>query len=311
MSIKLVKWYVNTSKWKPNKDQWLKLMSAILPEERERIDRFVYTEDSKTALVGRALIRRYLSKVLNVPSSELELERNSKGRPQLCEKYKKSIDVPKIFDFNISHSGDYCILCGLYGNTDRFKTITIGADLTQVVEKNSHELDRFLYLMSKREFLPAEWAIVEKAGSDKLKCINFTRLWCLKESYIKSIGLGLSFKLDRICFDCKPAYREESFPINKISCDTIVKLDGTVARDWKFIETALDEKHLVSIALNFIESNGPGTPIGDVLRFFENAQSLFKEITINDLVGDLVAGDLREQEHWIKFTNKSSKHKRQ
>lgn len=246
-----IRWCVNINRWQPTKSEWLKLTSSIAAEELQRVNQFVFKDDAKSALVGRALIRNFLSRACKQPSDRFQLTRNEHGKPQLAPDTK---GLPTVLQFNVSHSGDYCVLAGIHGDDESLSELKLGVDVTKIVKKKTKaDLDRFLNLMSRREFLPDEWQLVARAETDRQKCINFTRLWCLKECYIKAIGLGLAFRLSRICFvpneERMYDYRPEDV-IGKTIGDTRVRLDGQLSDQWAFEESALDHDHLVAVAYN-------------------------------------------------------------
>lgn len=303
---KHARWYVNVAKWRPTREEWLKLTSSVTEDETERINKFVYQEDSKLSLIGCALIRKLVSQATRVPSNEIVLTRTQHGRPNICEEYRnRSADWPKMLDFNISHSGDYCVLAGIWSDVEQPK-ITVGIDVTKIVKKNTkQELDRFLSLMSRREFTQSEWETVERAQSERQKCINFTRLWCLKESFIKSIGLGLSFRLHRIDFQLDEKYKYKittEILKNNLITTTTVLIDGRRAPDWKFIETALDDEHIVAIGYN-IKS-------GESCLMNQNCFDIgdcFSEVSVESLIDSLTPIYTPKEENWIKFSSKSFK----
>lgn len=297
-----IKWYFNIAKWKPTRHEWLRLISSVADEEIQRINKFVYQDDTKAALVGRALIRKFVSHVIRRPTSELKLTRTTHGRPIISSEYKNQLghSWPKVFDFNISHSGDFCVLVGVW-SYEESPEITVGVDVSKIVSKETkHDLDRFLSLMSKK-FIPSEWEIVDKVSDDKQKCINFTRLWCLKESFIKSIGLGLKFALNRISFE--PAqicrfYLNPNTLQTKMLDNTKVWLDGRLADDWLFHETALDDHHLVAVGFNVKASN---------LSNFNIDTSLFQELTIGLIMDELTIITKPREENWSLFNTKPSR----
>lgn len=304
-----VKWCVNVNKWSPTRDEWLKLISSIADEEVERVNKFVYKEDAKTALIGRALIRKFVSNSTGRPSNEIKLTRSEYKRPQICADYLHQLELDsrsKSIDFNISHSGDYCVLAGVQLDEACGGQIRVGVDVTKIVKKHTkQELDRFLELMSRREFLDKEWELVANVAEARQKCINFTRLWCLKESFTKSLGLGLSFRLNRICFkfkDEKERYATTKLMSDKIVSDTCVILDGELAEDWQFLETALDEEHLVALAYNFEKRQPNKDNLEQYLDY-----SPFVEVPIKDLVEELSAMNEISEDHWTTFQSKSTK----
>lgn len=124
---KLLKLCFNTSVWKPTRQEWLQILTAIPKEERERIDKYMFKRDAKQTLIGHLLIRFCLKTLLNVEWNHIILSRTSNGRPyvKLKETFQSQLAATSnqkpskenmsqlldcLVDFNVSHSGDYAII---------------------------------------------------------------------------------------------------------------------------------------------------------------------------------------------------------
>lgn len=126
--------------------------------------------------------RQYVNKILEdvmerefqISYSKSMVEKDKYGKPFLK-------DFPYIH-YNISHCDGF-IGCGISNNP-------IGIDIEKVKAYPNKVLQRAFSLNEKIS--------VENALSKNLK---FFQLWTLKESYIKGIGKGLSFPLEKIHFD--------------------------------------------------------------------------------------------------------------
>ena len=46
-----IRWAFKFSTWNPTKDQWMLAASIIQPEEKDRIGKFVFKKDAKSAMV--------------------------------------------------------------------------------------------------------------------------------------------------------------------------------------------------------------------------------------------------------------------
>lgn len=247
------------------------------------------------------MIRKFVSQATGQPSNAIKLVRTQHGRPEICPDYRKqfSSSWPNL-DFNVSHSGDYCVLVG-FETVDKRDFSTVGVDVTKIVSKKSKaELDRFLSLMKRREFTPHEWRSVEEdAKTDRQKCINFTRLWCLKESYIKAIGLGLAFKLNRIEFhiDTTVQFPDVEYLRNRLISSTKVLLDGEAASNWTFLEGSIDTEHLVAIGYNHSPSKAGVYP----------DESSFIALTIDTLLKDLRPMRDAQESNWDRFSSQSKR----
>lgn len=325
MIIECIKWYFNTTKWHPTREQWLKLTSSVSNDELTRINRFVFKEDTKSTLIGQALLHSFVSRKLWVPSDLIKFTRTTMGRPILLPEFFEEVSQRRSLnslDFNISHSGDYCILAGIMTRSDdpliggdhpidnhRYH-IAIGADVQQIFRKdNDQDLSRFLTLMSRREFLPDEWNLVINSESNLEKCINFTRLWSLKESFIKAEGSGLSFGLSKISFSCPSPFDMNCPDVKRSLRDTTVKVDlandGKLVQDptWLFDECALDEKHIAVVAYNLKNANE------DKLINMRNIidYETFREVDINELIQSLNPMRPENPAHWDSFVAKPNK----
>lgn len=89
LRIRPIRWAVNVAKWQPTCKEWIQGLSAIQTEEKERIQRFVYRNDAKSALLGRLLMRKCIAQVFNLPTHRIVLDRGPKGKPiiKVCELY--------------------------------------------------------------------------------------------------------------------------------------------------------------------------------------------------------------------------------
>lgn len=108
----------------------------------------------REALKGRGLC----------PDEKLGIAADEKGKPRL-------IDTPLHFSLSHSHSAAACAL----------SSRELGLDIQKISPFNER--------LAKRCFSASE---LEHIYSSQNRDIEFTRLWCAKESYIKSIGSTLS-----------------------------------------------------------------------------------------------------------------------
>jgi len=108
-------------------------------------------------------------------SEDTPINKNDMGKPSLAE-------YPHIH-FNLSHAKGIsaCIVSGS----------ECGIDCEQV-RKCSQGVMR-------RAFTESERALVESLPEDQHD-LMFTRLWTLKESYVKAIGIGVSYPLNTVGF---------------------------------------------------------------------------------------------------------------
>lgn len=122
----------------------------------------------------KEILKNVMKKEFQISFNDSMIERDRYGKPFLK-------DFPYIH-YNISHCDGY-IACGVSSEP-------IGIDIENVRECPTKVL--------KRVFSDKEIEYVESSRSKDLK---FFQLWTLKESYIKAIGKGLSYPIDKVNFE--------------------------------------------------------------------------------------------------------------
>ncbi|KAK8784119.1 hypothetical protein V5799_009517 [Amblyomma americanum] len=184
-------------------------------------------------MVGRLLLRKCISEIIDVPYDDLRLGRDESNRPVVTRP-----EIPDHFDFNVSHQGDFAVLAA-----DEYPSV--GVDVMKTEYSGGKTIREFFAVM-QRQFTPSEWNFIEQPGTESELLRRFYRLWCLKESYVKAIGYGLSISLQRLDFNCLTREVKEG----AITKDTQLYFDGQLLADWIFQETLLDPDHCVCTALN-------------------------------------------------------------
>ena len=243
LDIKMYRWAVPLDKINLNVHEWQKCLSCIQLEEQARVNKFVYKKDSISALIGRLLIRKFLHLVTGLPNNEIKVTRTEKGRPVYT-------DNPGIH-FNISHQGDYAILAGSTKHN-------VGVDVMKIEYRSKKPLNEFFHTL-RRQFHPEEWAYIKECDS----LSRFYRIWCLKEAYVKAVGVGIGFSLDRLRFKINSSLN---------CCDTEVFIDGQKEADYIFEEVLFDN-HITCIAIECKETPGAEP---------------YQMLGLSDLIDDLV-----------------------
>lgn len=137
-----------------------------LPKDRyEKYLAFKKEEDKRACVVSYQLIREYISSD--------EILKNEFGKP-----YIKNAQY-----FNISHSGEYVILVK--------NDTPIGCDIEKFAEIKVEEIAKYSFHEKELKYL--------KNKNYDLK--TFYRLWTIKESYLKMLGVGLSEALNSFFVD--------------------------------------------------------------------------------------------------------------
>jgi len=153
-----------------------KLCSSLVPEGKNKINRFKNRSDAENFLIAKVMQRNLIASLIGSAPKKLIFGVNKYGRP-----YLKSPRV-KNLDFNISHSGD-CIAvavadCPIGIDVERIKPLDIKIAAACFTEQE------LKYLGSRR-------------GKQLEK---FYKIWVLKESFVKAAGKGLSFPLKGVNF---------------------------------------------------------------------------------------------------------------
>jgi 4'-phosphopantetheinyl transferase len=152
--------------------------------ESNKAARFFFARDRHEYIVACALVRLGLSRLFAVHPSELQLDRNERGKPFIV-KPKAATRI----EFSVSHTRDLVALL-----------VTPASQAGVDVEKISPAAD--LGLVAESVLAPMELARLSRL-SGAAWATRFVELWTLKEAYAKARGLGLALPLKSLEFDIK------------------------------------------------------------------------------------------------------------
>jgi 4'-phosphopantetheinyl transferase len=241
------RWALDFKSWKPTLHELMAAVSLIQPEEKTRIKQFVFQEDFKGSLAGRLLMRHFVKCALCVDNDRIKLARDERNKPYLSEIDGMSNWPDKVIDFNVSHQGSYACLAGYVGNKATASTtapLRLGVDVMKIEYNGGKPLNEFFRLMA-RNFSSNEWRYIKSFQSEDSQLHAFMRNWCLKESYVKNVGIGITMNLQKLDFQFNTA---ELKP-NEIVTDTKLKLNGELLNDFYFEESLIDHEHCVAVSL--------------------------------------------------------------
>lgn len=264
MSLKhgQARWAFDLSAWKPTLSELTLATACIQPEEKTRLAKFVFREDFNASLIGRLLMRAFVKKcVPTIDYNQIKFIRDARGKPHLQQDTnfdKWMLNGRKIhLDFNVSHHESYVVLAGcisnrinesisgnLASNTNDNKLPTIGVDVMKMEYTGGKSLKEFFRIMD-RNFTADEWQFIKSRRDDFGQTEAFMRNWCLKEAYVKNIGVGILSNLRRVNF----SIQTECLSREHIVVDTKVTADGETCDNWLFEESLLDDKHCVAVSL--------------------------------------------------------------
>lgn len=173
------------------------IMSDMHRQRKERIERFNNTNARDTSIVAGKLLQEIVENEMGIRVGDLEIVQNENGKP--------SIKSQNDFFYSISHSGDYVGIA--YSNRQ------IGLDIEKIRPCREK--------VAKRCFTPDECSYITSVPEREDEF--FCRIWTMKESYLKLLGLGISVPLNS--FNANPynmTVSDEKFRYYEI------KLDGYI-----------------------------------------------------------------------------------
>lgn len=177
------------------------LYTSLAPEEQQQADRFHFDKDRNNYIVAHAALRDLLQRYTGIDSQQLQFELNAYKKPGLHTSHHQSIS------FNLSHSYDFALIAFA-------DQVDIGVD----IELCRADID--LQSMAERFFSPAEVNdLLSLPSSDQLS--GFYNAWTRKEAFIKAVGKGLSYPLDKFQVSLCPGQDAR-----------LIKIESGVAEDW-------------------------------------------------------------------------------
>jgi 4'-phosphopantetheinyl transferase len=161
------------------------LRLLLSEEEQARGDRYIRSEDGVKFMVGRAMLRLILAQYLSLKPGEVLLSIGEFGKPYIS----KSLNTNDL-SFNLSHSGDVCLVAVSYARE-------IGVDVEKLRDDVAVEdlATRYFSLeeITELHVLP-----------NQLRRLGFFLCWTRKEAYVKAKALGLQVPLDQFSVSLTP-----------------------------------------------------------------------------------------------------------
>jgi 4'-phosphopantetheinyl transferase len=154
-------------------------------DERERADKYFFDQDRNRFIVRRGILRTILSNYLNAEPSLVKFCYSETGKPAVAASSKADS-----MRFSLSHSEGIA----LYAFTRDTK---IGVDIEYI--RAISEMDQIA-----DHFFSAKENAVFRDLPESLKKDAFMICWTRKEAFIKAIGDGLSYTLDKFEVSLRP-----------------------------------------------------------------------------------------------------------
>ena len=230
-------WMVQTDAIANRGDAFLATLRGTLSEdEMQRYERSLATpkarEQALSFLVARSLLRCTLSRYIpQVAPACWRFEVNAHGRPSVCSQLLRELSeadhesalgetVQRLskLRFNLSHCTGMVVCAFTYGRE-------VGID-SEIIHSR-----RRIESIAKRFFSPDESSAL-LAMPEEARALTFSRLWTLKEAYVKARGLGISeVGLDNFEFKNVEALGRQR-PTGTLCAD--LSKAGDKATDWQF-----------------------------------------------------------------------------
>ena len=201
-------------------DRWSR---ALSDRERERIARFVRSEDRHLHLLAHVLKRAVLASCTGRDPAALAFEEGPHGRPELRDRRRYG-DLR----FNLSHTRGLAALALSFG-------APCGIDVEHPERGSSplHLADRVLSADERA-------ALLVLPEEERIQ--HFYRLWTLKEAWLKATGEGIGggSGLSSIAFECtagdppRPLFAPPS---------------GDDPGEWTFLSRTLATGHILALAV--------------------------------------------------------------
>src|SRR5438874_9526998 len=160
--------------------------AALLSDaERQRASRFLFDRDRDRFIVGRARLRQLLAARLGTRPESVELVYGAHGKPALARRFADS-DLR----FNVSHCDDvtlYAFSCG--------REIGVDVEAVRVLGDADDIAGRFFSHRENQAY---------RALERRDRPLGFFQCWTRKEAFIKALGDGLSYPLDRFDVSLAP-----------------------------------------------------------------------------------------------------------
>lgn len=164
-----------------------KLWSLLDQSERQRADRFVQLKHRSNFIVARAVLRQLIAAYVEYGCSpgEVVFQQNDYGKLALAE--EMMVKTATAINFNLSHAGDIAVYAFSVNRC-------LGID-TECMRQ-----DVAIFDIAARFFTAQENQALA-ALPQELQLPGFFNCWTRKEAFIKAIGHGLSYALDKFSVD--------------------------------------------------------------------------------------------------------------
>ncbi len=158
-----------------------KLAATLTEDEQVRAYRFKFDYLQTHFIIARGVLRDILSRYLQLEAKHVQLTYSKFGKPSLTDHE---------YEFNLSHSHNLAVYA-----------VTVGKRLGIDVEGIRQIAN--LENIAMRFFAPIEYRTLCNLPEEQ-KLVSFLNCWTRKEAFIKAVGSGLSYPLDKFSVSLIP-----------------------------------------------------------------------------------------------------------
>jgi len=162
-----------------------RLVGVLSEDERERAGRFHFRRDAMRWIVARGTLRGILAAYLQTEPAAVAFSYSEKGKPTLAERLGRD-DL----QFSVSHSADLAAFALAV-------EAPVGVDVERLRDVDDMEG------VAERTFSARECTALRDLPR-RLRSEGFFNCWTRKEAYVKALGAGLSYPLERFSVSIAP-----------------------------------------------------------------------------------------------------------
>lgn len=187
----MIEFFTATTDYLEDDEMYAKCYERIYPYRKAKIDKLKSHAAKVSSLAAEMLLMEAFEK-MNI-RYDGEITVGEHGKPFLTNN-------KKVY-YSISHSGNR-VMCAV-------ADVPVGCDVEQI--------GRVSYKVAKRFFSEGELEVIESLEGEEAKTVMRTKLWCLKESFGKLKGGGLSDAIGKTEFILDDEF-EESIKQKGLRC---------------------------------------------------------------------------------------------
>ena len=175
----------------------LRAGAAVLSgEERDRARRFASDRDRQRFIVARGVLRGLLAARLGVRPQAVELVYGERGKPALAPRYAGAT-----LRFNASHCDDVAVFAFATG-----REVGIDVEAVRVMDDADDIAARFFSRAENDAY---------RALDPGDRPLGFFNCWTRKEAFIKALGHGMYYPLDRFDVSLAPGEPAELLRVER------------------------------------------------------------------------------------------------